>query len=236
MSEPTYFPEFGQPERTDESGRSLQKIAGNTWELLQASGGSSTDISAIAADVALIKTDTNALAATDGVAGTPAANALTVQGYGFRGTSTVTRPANTTPYSIGDVVGGALTIADIGPASGHIYITDSKFMLNITAIPSGMTSFTLHLYNVTPPSAIADNSPFTLGSGDRASYMGFVQLGTPVALGVGTQTPYVIQTGLNQGFTMPAGTSLFAYLVTATAYTPAANSETYTLTIKSVSV
>jgi len=196
---------------------------------MQASGGSSTDISAIAADVA-------ELAATVGNQGTATATAISVQGYGFRGTTTATRAANTTPYTIGDVVGGVLTIANVGPASGHIYITDSKLLLNLTAVPSGMTSFTLHLYNASPASAIADNSPFTLGSGDRAAYMGSISLGTPALVGVGTGTPYAQQAQLNTGFTMPAGTSLFAYLVTATAYTPAANSETYDITIKSIGV
>lgn len=180
--------------------------------------------------------DIEGLIEGEGTAGNPSGGVLSVQGFGYRGTSTVTRPANTTPYSIGDVVGGALTIATIGPANGHIYITDSKFMMNITAVPAGLSSFTLHLYNVTPPSAIADNSPFTLGSGDRSSYMGSIPLGTPALVGIGTGTPYAQQTQLNAGFTMPAGTDLYGYLVTSVAYTPAANSETYTLTLKSASV
>lgn len=171
-----------------------------------------------------------------GTAGSQASGVISVQGFGYKGTSTVTRGANITPYSIGDVVGGALTITTIGPANGHIYITDSKFMMNVTAVPTGLSSFTLHLYDATPPSAITDNSPFTLGSGDRASYLGSINLGTPSLVGVGTGTPYVMQTQLNSGFIMPAGTSLFAYLVTSVAYTPAANSETYSLTLKSILV
>lgn len=123
-------------------------------------------------------------------AGAPSTTAvLSTQGYGFLGTSTVTRGANQTPYTANDVVGGALTIANVGPTSGDVLITSLRMILNITAIPSGMTSFTLHMYNATPPSAIADNSPFTLGSGDRGNYLGHIDNLTPTLLGTGTSTP-----------------------------------------------
>lgn len=171
-----------------------------------------------------------------GVAGVPSADVITTQGLGYRGAVTVQRAANTTAYTAGDVVGGVLAIPNIGPANGHIYLTDVKLMLNISAVPSGMGSFTLHLYNASPSSAIADNSPFTLGSGDRAAYVGNIVIGTPVLVGTGTGTPYVMTSGLNAGYTMPNGTTLYGYLVTSAAYTPAANSETYDITCKTVAV
>lgn len=169
--------------------------------------------------------------------GTAGSTALTTQGTAYTGTFTVTRPANTTAYTAGDVVGGALTIASVGPAGGgDVLMTAVRLMLNITALPSGMTTFKLALYNVTPPSAIADNSPWTLGSGDRASYLGMIRGILSGAIGTGTQSvEAVLELSPAQQFTIPS-TGLFAYLVTDGAFTPAANSETYTGTIKALGV
>lgn len=151
-------------------------------------------------------------------------------GVAYSNALTITRPANQTPYTALDVVGGALTFTSMGPSGGRIMLTSTQLELDITAIPSGMTSFFLALYNVTPPSALADNAPWDLPSGDRASFLGIVQLGTPVDLG---STLYVEQNIINKQIKL-AGTSLFGYLVTQTGYTPAANSEVYVNTLHAV--
>lgn len=151
-------------------------------------------------------------------------------GVAYSAPLTITRPANTTPYTALDVVGGALTFPSMGPSAGRIMLTSTQLELDIAAIPTGMTSFFLALYNVTPPSALADNAPWDLPSGDRASFLGIVQLGTPVDLG---STLYIEQNIVNKQINL-AGTSLFGYLVTQTGYTPAANSEVYVTTLHSV--
>jgi len=143
---------------------------------------------------------------------------------------TVTRPANMTPYTALDVVGGAITFTNAVPAAGEFFITDADLRLDITAIPSGMTSFRLYMYNVTPPSAIVDNAAWDLPSGDRASFLGYVDYGTVVDLG---STCYVQAWGLNKRM-QASSTSLFGYLVTNGGFTPAANSEVYTPRIATV--
>lgn len=169
---------------------------------------------------------------TAGTAGAPTSTKVTaIQGFGYSGSSTVTRAANQTVYTANDVVGGALTIANVGPAAGEITITRVICTLNITALPAAMTTFALYLYNVTPPSAIADNSPFTYGSGDRASYLGRITGLTAVLIGTTTSSVTFELEGIVKPVTT-ASTSLFAYLVTDGGFTPAANSETYTLTVK----
>jgi len=155
---------------------------------------------------------------------------------GYVGTSTVTRAANQTPYTAEDVVGGALTIATAGPAGENILVTGVRCTLNITALPAAMTTFALYFYSVTPPSAIADNSPFTYGSGDRASFLGKITGMTASLLGT-TGSVYFEARNVNQQFKLAASsTTLYAYLVTQGAFTPAANSETYTLTVHAVGV
>lgn len=169
--------------------------------------------------------------------GAPSATtATTVQGIGYTGTFTVARAANTTAYTAGDVVGGALTLASIGPASGEIIITAVRIMLNITALPTGMSTFALHIYDATPPSAITDNSPFTLASGDRANYLGKITGITAAAEGIGTQSVVARLENVVEQFKIASGSQLFAYLVTDAGFTPAANSETYSGKIKSLGV
>lgn len=139
------------------------------------------------------------------------------------------RPANTTPYSAGDVIGAAdvgnaanagsavLEFANIGNPGGHIIVTDTDLRIDVSAAPTGMTSFRLHLYSASPPSALLDNAAWDLPAGDRASYLGYLDLGTPIDMG---STLYV-QTGYqNKKLLMGASTSLFGYLVTNSAYPP----------------
>lgn len=147
-------------------------------------------------------------------------------GGAFSDTVTLTRTNNTDAYTAGDVVGAATgsTAAlqfDIGPSGGGpVLITTVSLAVNITAVPSGMTSFRLHLYSVTPPSALGDNAAFDLPAGDRASYLGFVDLGSPVDIG---STLYIETNQYNKQVVVPSGGSVFGYLVTVGAFTPAAS-------------
>jgi hypothetical protein len=143
-----------------------------------------------------------------------------VSSDGFSSVASFTRPNDTTAYTAGDVEGGALEFDGIGPSTGgQVVITTAKLEQDVSSIPSGETSFRLYLYNVTPPSALADNAAWDLPSGDRASFAGYVDLGTPVDLG---STCYVETSGINKQVTVPAGGKLFGYLVTNGGYTPSA--------------
>lgn len=156
-------------------------------------------------------------------------NPVTVAGSesAFSAVVTLTRTADTTSYTANDVVGAAtgstaaLTFANMGPPNtidgGRVMITSVAMEIDSTAVISGQTSYRLYLYNVTPPSALGDNVAFDIPAGDRASYLGYVDLGTPVDLG---STLYVETNGVNKQIKL-AGTNLFAYLVTIGAYQPA---------------
>lgn len=149
--------------------------------------------------------------------------------------TTVTRPANATAYTANDVVGAtaaAIDLGVVGPSGGEILIKAVALEIDVVAVPAGMTTFRLALYSVTPPSALADNAAFDIPSGDRASFLGFVTIGTPVDEGA---TLYVEANEINKRVTL-AGTHLFAYLVTAGGFTPAGNSEVYKVTIKTAAV
>lgn len=148
---------------------------------------------------------------------------------------TLTRTNDTNVYAANDVLGAAtgstaaLTFANMGSSAGRIMITSAQLEIDAAAVISGETSYRLYLYNVTPPSALGDNAAWDLPSGDRASFLGYVDLGTPVDLG---STLYVEVNGINKQVLL-AGTSLFAYLVTIGTYTPTA-SRVHVITLHAV--
>jgi len=179
-------------------------------------------VSLLGVDGATIATNANPVPTRLGTASTPSI----VSGAPADVAVSITRPNDTSAYTAGDVVGSAtgstaaLTFTAVGANGSAVMVTSVELEIDISAVPSGMTSFTLYLYNVTPPSAYGDNAAWDLPSGDRASFLGSISLGTPVDLG---STLYVRQTGVNTQIKL-SGTSVFAYLVTNGGYTPAAQS------------
>lgn len=178
---------------------------------------------------------------TPGGTNTPAkaneAGSLLVAGNAYRSTATITRPANTTAYTANDVMGAAAAafeLTNVGPAGAHVMFTSVDIMGFVSAVPSGMTGFYLHLYDATPPSAPADNAAFNLPSGDRANYLGYIDIGTPLDLG---DTIFAQATLLNQQFKLASGqTSLWGVLQTKGAFTPAGNSEQYQVRARTVAL
>lgn len=161
------------------------------------------------------------------------------QGNAYSSSVTLTRTADTSAYTANDVIGAAtgstaaLEFPNIGRrGGGQFLLTTIQFEIDVAAVISGMTSYRLHLYNVTPPSALGDNAAFDLPSGDRASYLGFVDLGTPVDLG---STLYVETNQYNKQIEVPSSGSLFGYLVTIGAYTPS-SAMVHKITLHSVAL
>lgn len=135
---------------------------------------------------------------------------------------TLTRTADAALYAANDVIGAAtgstaaLTFATVGPAAGPITITSVDMEIDVAAVISGATSYRLYLYNITPPSALGDNAPFDLPAGDRASFLGYIDLGTPVDLG----STLFVQSGFVGKDIVLASANLYGYLVTIGTYTP----------------
>ena len=146
---------------------------------------------------------------------------------------TQTRPNNTTAYTANDVVGVALAAA-AGQATivftfprlalalangGELLITSAELSREVTALISGETNYNLYLFNEPPPSALLDNAAFDISVADLRQLIGKINLGTPVDEG----SILLIKTdGINQQVTALSNT-IYGYLVTVGAYTPAAN-------------
>lgn len=175
------------------------------------------------------------LAATLAVPGSGSAGAA---GSAVEKTLSFARTADTNAYAAGDVIGtgtgsagAVLEFTNIGPAGGVIMLTSSRLLIGLSAVPSGMTNFRLHLYSATPDSALGDNGAWDLTANDRASYLGYLELGTPVDLG---STLFVQADILNHQVKLASGsTSLFGYLRTIAGYTPASGT-TYSVSIGAV--
>jgi hypothetical protein len=214
---------------------SLSNIDTKTPALGQALAAASTPVVLPAAQITTLTPPTSV-----GISGTlpaftstPTFNIGTAPaGLAYVASTLVTRPANVTPYTANDVYGGVFELTNIGASGGFVFIESLDIIFNITAVPSGMSSFTLYLYGVTPPSAIADNLAFSLSSGDRASIMNprGITLSASLAQGGGSVVAEV--RNLNQLYKL-TGTSLFGYVVTSGAFTPAANSESFTIRARS---
>jgi hypothetical protein len=159
-------------------------------------------------------------------------------GYGYSASASITRTNDTNAYTANDVIGAAtgstaavqFSFADrngTAPIAGSsLWITSIELEIDAAAIISGETSYNLYLYNVTPPSALGDNAAFDIPSGDRASFIGKISLGTPVDEG---STLYIRTDQVNAQIKL-SGTTAFGYLVTVGAYTPTA-SRVYKVTL-----
>ena len=154
--------------------------------------------------------------------------------------STFTRANATDAYAANDVVadsasaGTVQSWANIGAAGDLIEILGVTAMFKKAAtnlaLPAGMTTFTLHLYNAAP-TAINDNAAWTLGIADADKYLGSIQTSIMVDKGD-------ILWSENYGINKPvklAGTSLYYMPVTDAAFTPTAQ-EDMTFEIQTMAV
>ncbi len=158
-------------------------------------------------------------------------------GIGLAG-SGITASASFTPaaaaYSAADIISVAQrfswTFADSGlaiPTGSLIRVTSAVRKIDQTAVISGETSYTLHNYSVTPPSAQADNAAWTLASADLPSYRGSLALGTPADLGAAC---FIKTGGFVEDFELADGVATsFAELVTVGAFTATAVARQVTL-------
>ncbi len=148
-----------------------------------------------------------------------------IRGIGAAGSVTFSRPANTTGYDAGDVIGSASSAIhelDLGVPAGALVQLDSfSLTINRTTVPAGMGSVVCHLYTAAP-AAIADNAAFSASAANRALYVGSVTLSTPAVIGGGFLYTRADYTGLKIKLTT---SSLFAVMSTTAAFTPASATE-----------
>jgi hypothetical protein len=157
--------------------------------------------------------------------------------YAVSAPATMTRPANATPYSIGDAVSNNATAASVSAIAltavngvgAAIAVTRVRLLSTDTGPGTAAAQFRAWLFTSDP----AANAG--IGGGDNAAWSqkqaGFVGslLGTfrafadgSAALCVPDEGPYIVTTPV------PGGQLLYVLLQTLSAWTPSANATTFT--------
>ena len=151
---------------------------------------------------------------------------------GYASDVVITRAANVTPYTTGDVLGGLITLPNLFPASGEqVIISSAMLLFNYTALPTGIGSQTLCLYNSIPTTVLNDNDPWLLPVADVNTFMGEIPLGTPtLAPGTGSVVYVMLENVAYQRKSLTG--TIYAYLRQGAGFTPANPSETARLMIR----
>ena len=136
----------------------------------------------------------------------------------------------TTPYVANAVVGaggggGGLLFAGIAAGAASVKIISATLDLYRSNVISGETTYRLYLYNVMPPSALADAAAFDLPAGDRAAFLGFIDF--PVIADLGS-TLHIELNNINK-MVRTASANIYGYLVTVGPFSPTATSYKLTL-------
>jgi len=144
----------------------------------------------------------------------------------FRITDTIRRPGNTTQYTIGDVITNVAScpfqFRYITPEDGLPVLLTDAFMIS-NNVPATAGSFYLLLYRTSFMSA-ADNAPFTPTLSQHLDLIGIVSLDT--ALKTANHTYYKQAANVRMILTPdPVRDKVYAFLIAANAYVPAANEQ-----------
>lgn len=140
------------------------------------------------------------------------------------------RPADSTAYAASDVVGpnvaAVQAFSNAAVANGGSgYVTKARLTTDVAV--TTLANFRLYLFSVAP-TAIADNSPFTLLYANRLVRVGYIDfaLGTE---GTGSDCAEAVATGLLIPFKCAVtDTALYGVLVAKAAYVPG-NAENFAL-------
>ena len=150
----------------------------------------------------------------------------------------VTASASFTPaaaaYGALDIMDAAkqfsFTYADGSPVTkgALIRVYTTILRIDVSALQASEGAYSLAMYNVTPPSAQADNAAWTLASADLAAYLGTIALSTPVDAGAALYVQ--AQPTANQDIKLlSTETSIYGELITTPGFTPTAVARQVTL-------
>lgn len=140
-------------------------------------------------------------------------------------TAAFTRPADTTAYAAKDAVSNStsapivLTFTGLGRVvGGSGYITKARLLTDQAA---NVAQYRLHLFNVAP-TAINDNSAYTLLWANRTSRISMIDIGPLGTEGTGSDAANGLNSDIRLAYKCAAAdTALYGLLETLIAFTPA---------------
>ena len=134
--------------------------------------------------------------------------------------SSLTRPANTTAYTIGDAVadlGGTPLVFNFAGETGRIH----GGRLTKNTVTTANANFRLWLFVASPAAAPVDNAAFAVAFADRGKRIGYIDFTTAVAGSDCTQSEGALSQTQPLPFALPAGEANYGVLVASAAYVPA---------------
>lgn len=151
-------------------------------------------------------------------------------------TNNFTRPADTTPYTLGDLVANSTTAGLVAPLSLTVARknggTGRVLRLRLAKSSATLTnaSFRVHLFRDTPTTSAGDNAAFSGAVNGLAKiYIGYVDITMDVAFSDGAYGFGAAPLGPCLSFAAPAGSQAISALIEARAAYTAASAETFTL-------
>ena len=140
-------------------------------------------------------------------------------------TNKIVRPANTTIYTAGDVVGSTLIIADVAKSIGTgVRIHRIRIQTNDTGVAG--KKFNVHVYNDLQSNVPADNAAFAIDWANAQKRIGAI----PVVMGVGNLGT-VGMNDYNELTLNPIGRDVYVVLESVDGFTPSAASTEFQITI-----
>jgi len=147
--------------------------------------------------------------------------------------ATMTRPADTTAYAVGDMVANNTVAGSVTPIQFSNAVRSSggtgvlrRLRLKKSGVSVTAASFRVHLFRSSPTAGAGDNAAFSVSAG-AANYLGKVDITCDQAFGDGAVGFSDVSAGDIQ--INPSTTDIFALLEARGAYTPT-SAETFNLT------
>lgn len=150
--------------------------------------------------------------------------------------ATFTRPADTTAYSVGDLIANSVTAGSVVPMAfkldnsfpmGQFRLTRARIYKNGVAVSNA--NFRLHLYQALPAVTNGDNGAW-LSSG-AANWLGNIDIPSMLAFSDGASGSGSAAAGSELLIRMASGTVVYGLLVALAAYTPA-SAEVFTVVLE----
>jgi hypothetical protein len=157
--------------------------------------------------------------------------------HGVGGVNTIlsasyTRPNDTNAYAANDVIADStasptnLSISTGMAKGSSIMITSARIRVDgHSSLPAGIGNFRVALFS-SAPTAINDNAAFDVISADKAKFLDYIDIGTPIDLG---SRIFGKTNGINSHIKLAStSNTLYAQLITLGGYTPVAQ-DVYTI-------
>lgn len=161
-------------------------------------------------------------------------NRIQNPGSGYSNKAIGTRAANTTAYTANDVYGSLLTFGNVGAPGSVVTVKSLQAIFNMLAVPSA-TGMWLFLYSA-PPTLVSDNAGFSIPLADRPLILNPQGFSFIPAAAVGGGS-VVSSANISTEVKLANGsTTLYGYVVCRSAFTPAAPSETFSITLNTLSL